>query len=76
MSPRIEIDQECQYCELEQFYSPRRGVMRVTYVCHHPEKEGCLCILDPRVGGACIYFEEGEEPTEVEMEEQEKVPSA
>jgi hypothetical protein len=69
MSPRIEIDQECQYCELEQFYSPRRGVIRVTYVCHHPEKEGCLCVLDPRVGEACIYFEEasGEKKKEKEV---------
>ena len=72
MSPRIEIDQEFKYCKLEQFYSPRRGVMEVTYVCHHPEKEDCLCILDPRVGGACIYFEEGEGIAGAEEEESEE----
>jgi hypothetical protein len=66
MSPRIEIEQACPYCQVEQFTSSRHGVIRITYICHHPEKEGCLCVLDPRVGEACIYFQEEHEEEEAQ----------
>ena len=68
MSPRIEIDQECMYCKLEQFYSPRKGTVTVTYTCHHPENEGCVCLIYPSGEGVCIYRDEGEEEEEKEEE--------
>ncbi len=70
MSPRVKIKVECPYAECEEYYSTRRGTVVRTIICHHPENEGCLCVLDPCIDGVCIWHTEEETVTE-ESGEQE-----
>ena len=56
MSPRVIIKLECPYAECEEYTSTGHGTVTRTIICRHPENEGCLCVLDPSVGGECIWY--------------------
>ena len=60
MSPRVKVKMECPYAECEEYTSTQRGTVTRTIICHHPDNEGCLCVLDPRVGGVCAWCAEVE----------------
>lgn len=51
----------CQHVELNEFYSQSRGELRVTYVCHHPDRDGCLCVLNGASVAECKHCQEDEE---------------
>lgn len=72
MSPRriVEVACECPYVECEQYYSYSRGVLHRTYVCRHPERAGCICVLNEAGSAVCELGakEEGEEPKTVHIE--------
>ena len=72
MSPRqiVEVACECPYVECEQYYSYSRGVLQRTYVCRHPGKAGCLCVLNAAETAECALCptEEGEETKTVHIE--------
>jgi hypothetical protein len=70
MSPRVKIKMECPHAECEEYTSTRRGIVTRTVVCHHPENEGCLCVLDPSVGGTCIWYAEVKAPQKAETREE------
>lgn len=76
MSPRqiVEVACECPYVECEQYYSYSRGVLHRTYVCHHPERAGCMCVLNEARTAVCDLCptEEGEEPKTVHIEVESK----
>jgi hypothetical protein len=71
MSPRVIIKLECPYAECEEYTSTGRGTVTCTIVCQHPENEGCLCVLDPSVGGECTLYTEVEVAQESEAQESE-----
>ncbi len=52
MSPRFLISCECPHAEYEQ-YESERGLVVARMICHHPDREGCWCELDPATGGEC-----------------------
>jgi hypothetical protein len=72
VSPRqvVEVICECQYVECEQHFSYSRGVLRRTYICHHPENAGCLCVLNAAETAECELCptEEGEETKTVHID--------
>ncbi len=72
MSPRqiVEVACECRYVECEQYYSYSRGVLQRTYICRHPENEGCLCVLNAAEVAECelCATEEGEEMKTVHID--------
>jgi hypothetical protein len=72
MSPRITIKMECPYAECEEYTSTRRGTVVRTVICHHPENEGCLCVLDPSVGGRCVWYAEAKASQEVKVQKEKK----
>jgi hypothetical protein len=70
MSPRVIIKLECPHAEYEAYTSTGRGTVTATIICRHTENEGCLCVLDPSVGGECIWTMETE-PSERDDDVQE-----
>lgn len=72
MSPRqiVEVICECPYVECEQHFSYSRGVLRRTYICHHPENAGCLCVLNTAETAECELCptEEGEETKTIHID--------
>ena len=72
MSPThvVEVACECPYVECEQYYSYSRGILQRTYICHHPENAGCLCVLNEAEVAECELCpsEEGEETKTVHIE--------
>jgi len=53
MSPRMILSYErCMHAECEQHYS-NRGLLTRTVICHHPEHEGCVCVLETAPGVVC-----------------------
>lgn len=58
----VAVEGVCEFIELEEFYSTGRGELHLTYVCHHPEHDGCLCVLDGATVAECERGKEvGEE---------------
>lgn len=74
MSPRVIMKLECPHAECEAYTSTGRGTITFTIVCQHPENEGCLCVLDPSVGGECAWYPEVEDArgSEIQEEKEEK----
>ena len=69
MSPGVKVNLECPHAECEEYtFSQRAGVTR-TVVCHQPENGSCLCVLDPDVGGVCIWYAEVKASQEAKMRE-------
>jgi len=66
MSPRIILtEKRCMYAECEQHYS-NRGFLTRTVICRHPEREGCVCVLEDGGAIACKLCVEREEDKEEE----------
>ena len=55
MSPRqvVDVSCECEYVECVQYYSASRGFLQRTVICRHPERAGCVCVLDTTDLGEC-----------------------
>ena len=70
MSPRVITKLECPFAECEEYTSTGRGTVTRTLICHHPENEDCLCVLDPSVGGKCVWYTEMETSEEDESQEE------
>jgi hypothetical protein len=63
---RISITtvERCKYAELDEFYSSR-GELRISYICHHDENEGCFCMMNRGLPADCEFCR-GEEETQQE----------
>lgn len=61
------IKDVCQYVELNEFYSQSRGELYVTYICHHPDRDGCTCVLNGASVAECKHCGEGEEAKTVHI---------
>jgi hypothetical protein len=53
VSERIRIQSDCPYAEGELYRAPRLGTVTTTYICHHPEREGCWCLYVPFAMARC-----------------------
>ncbi len=43
MSPRLTVStRDCSFCEYDQ-YETESGLVMGTYICHHPDRDGCWC---------------------------------
>jgi hypothetical protein len=58
MSPRmlVTVKSECPYVECDQYFSMGRGLMTQTYICKHPENEGCTCEMHSHLKTNCEFF--------------------
>lgn len=72
MSPRVIIKLECPHAECEEYTSTGRGTVTCTIVCHHTENEGCLCVLDPSVGGECTLYTQVDSSRESDIPEEQE----
>lgn len=61
------VESACQYVELEQFFSQGRGELHLTYICHHPDRDGCTCVLNGRTEAECEFCQEGQEAKTVRI---------
>lgn len=52
MSPRQRAVVECPYCERDQFISSR-GLVSTSFVCLHPDNQGCWCVISPLISQTC-----------------------
>lgn len=70
MSPRATMpSEECPYCECDVYYSQSQGTLVRTYICHHPENEGCWCthsFSDTTPCELCPQEEEEKAPAEAD----------
>lgn len=62
MSPRLIIhSKECPHCEYDQSETAG-GLVMATYICHHPDQDGCYCALNGyAIPCKCPPEEEGNE---------------
>lgn len=72
MSPRMNVECECEYAEYDQYFEQGRGLLRRVYVCHRPGNEGCWCVLNAFVGGECDFTRAQKEKEAQEAVEPEK----
>jgi len=56
----LPVDSVCQHIRMEEHFSRSRGELRITYVCLHPEQEGCWCVLNGASVAECEHGQEGE----------------
>lgn len=62
MSPRqvVDVSSECEYVECVQYYSTSRGFLQRTVICRHPERGGCVCVLETTDVAECELCRSGD----------------
>jgi len=56
----LPVERVCKYIEMDEYYSPSRGELHLTYICHHPDHDGCLCVLNGSSVAECDKREDVE----------------